>query len=113
MLPKTYKITAISNGFKVSNKVVIKPTILTKDIKVKKGKTIKFKAILLNKKGKILKNKKVTFKFNGKSYKVSTNKKGVSTLKLKNNYLSGKYPIIFKQNFSYFIWKYKCNYGSN
>lgn len=94
LLPKTYKITAISNGFKVSNKVVIKPTILTKDIKVKKGKTIKFKAILLNKKGKILKNKKVTFKFNGKSYKVSTNKKGVSTLKLKNNYLSGKYPII-------------------
>ena len=94
--PKTYKITVISNGFKVSNKIIIKPTIITKNIKVKKGKSIKFNAILLNKNGKIIKYKKITFKFNGKTYKVATNKKGKATLKLKNNYPSGKYTISSK-----------------
>ena len=88
-----YTITAQYKGFKVSNKVNVKSTIITKNIKVKKGKTIKFTAKLLNKKGKILKNKKITFKFKGKTYKVKTNKKGKAVLKITKKYKKGKYTI--------------------
>ena len=91
--PGKYTITAEYKGFKVSNKVTVKSTIVTKDIKVKKGKTINFPAKLLDKNGKILKNKKVTFKFKGKTYKVKTNKKGIATLKITKKYKKGKYSI--------------------
>ena len=91
--PGTYTITADVKGFKVSNKIVVKTTIVTKDLTVKKGKTIKFTAKLLNSNGKILKNKKVTFKFKGKTYKVKTSSKGIATLKLKNSYKVGTYKI--------------------
>ena len=91
--PNTYTITASYNGYKVSNKVVVKTTIITKDISVKKGKTIKFTAKLLNTKGKILKNKKIKFKFKGKTYKVKTNSKGIATLKITKKYKAGKYTI--------------------
>jgi predicted outer membrane repeat protein len=88
-----YTITAEYKGFKVSNKITVKSTIITKNIKVKKGKTIKFKAKLLNKNGKALKNKKITFKFKGKTYKIKTNKKGKATLKITKKYKVGKYTI--------------------
>ena len=61
-----YTVTAQYGSFKVSNKITVKATIITKNIVVKKGKTIKFTAKLVNKNGKILKNKKITFKFKGK-----------------------------------------------
>ena len=88
-----YTITAEYKGFEVSNKVNVKSTIITKNIKVKKGKTIKFTAKLLDKNGKILKNKKITFKFKGKTYKVKTNKKGKAVLKINKKYKKGKYSI--------------------
>ena len=91
--PGTYTITAEYNGFKVSNKVKVKSTIITKNIKVKKGKIIKFTAKLVNKKGKILKNKKIIFKFKGKTYKVKTNRKGKAVLKITKKYKKGKYTI--------------------
>ncbi|MBP3791796.1 MAG: hypothetical protein ILA26_07190 [Methanobrevibacter sp.] len=94
--PNKYTITAEYKGFKVSNKITVKSTIITKDKTVKKGKTIKFKAKLLNSKGKILKNKKITFKFKGKTYKVKTNKKGIATLKITKKYKVGKYTISSK-----------------
>ena len=94
--PGNYIITAEYKGFKVSNKITVKSTIIAKDIKVKKGKTIKFTAKLLNKNGKILKNKKVTFKFKGKTYKVKTNKKGKAVLKITKKYKVGKYTITTK-----------------
>ena len=94
--PGKYAITAEYKGFKVSNKVTVKSTIVTKDIKVKKSKAIKFKAKLLNSKGKILKNKKITFKFKGKTYKVKTNKKGIAILKITKKYKKGKYTITSK-----------------
>ena len=76
-----------------SKKIDPKKIIRTKNISVKKGKKIIFKAKLYNTKGKILKGKKVTFKFKGKKYKVKTNKKGVATLKLKIKLKKGKYTI--------------------
>ena len=94
--PGTYKITAEYKGFKVSNKIVVKTILITKNIKVKKSKTINFKAKLLKSNGKKLKNKVVKFKFKGKIYKIKTNKKGLAILKLKNPYKAGKYIIYTK-----------------
>jgi hypothetical protein len=94
--PGKYKVTAAYNGCKVSNKIVVKSTLITKDIKVKKKKTIKFKAKLVNSKGKKLKNKKIIFKFKGKKYSAKTNKKGKAVLKIKNSYGRGKYKIVSK-----------------
>ncbi len=76
-----------------AKKINPKKIIRTKNISVKKGKKIIFKARLYNINGKILKGKKVTFKFKGKKYKVKTNKKGVATLKLKIKLKKGKYTI--------------------
>lgn len=94
--PGTYTITAEYKGFKVSNKVNVKTTLITKNKSYKKGKTIKFTAKLLSSKGKVLKYKKVTFKFKGKTYKVKTNKKGIATLKITKKYKQGKYTITSK-----------------
>ena len=96
MNPGKYTITAEYKGFKVSNKINVKSTIITKNIKVKKGKTIKFTAKLVNKNGKILKNKKIKFKFKGKTYKVKTNKKSKAVLKITKKYKKGKYTISSK-----------------
>jgi hypothetical protein len=91
--PGKYVITAEYKGFKVSDDIVVKSTIITKNINVKKGKTIKFTVKLLNKNGKALKNKKIKFKFKGKKYKAKTNKKGKATLKIANKFKVGKYTI--------------------
>lgn len=89
---KTYTITAEYKGFKVSNKVVVKPVLTAKNISKKKAKVTKFSAKLVDTKGKALKNKKITFKFKGKTYKIKTNSKGIATLSLKNLKV-GKYTI--------------------
>lgn len=94
--PGKYKITAEYKGFKVSNKITVKSTIVTKNVKVKKSKAIKFTAKLLNSKGKVLKNKKITFKFKGKRYVVKTNRKGIAVLKITKKYKAGKYSITSK-----------------
>ena len=91
--PKAYQIIVEYKGFRLSNNVVVKSTIITKDITVGKGKSVKFTAKLLDKNGKILKNKKVTFKFKGKTYKIKTNKKGKAILKIAKKYKKGKYTI--------------------
>ncbi len=91
--PAVFTITAEYKGFKVLNKIKVKSTIITKDIRVKKSKNIKFIAKLVNKNGKLLKNKKITFKFKGKVYKVKTNRKGKAVLKITKKYKKGKYTI--------------------
>ena len=93
LAPKTYSITAIYKGFKVSNKVVVKPTLILKDMAVKRSKTFKYTVKLLNNKGKILKYKKVTVKFRGKTYKVNTNSKGIATFKIKAFSKIGKFTL--------------------
>ena len=90
---KKYTITATYNGYVVSNKITVKPVLITKDISVKNGKKIVFKAKLLNNNGKILKSKKVTFKFKGKKYTIKTDKKGFAKLTLKMKLKSGPYKI--------------------
>lgn len=93
LAPNTYTITATYKKFTVSNKVVVKPTLITKDASVKKSKTLTFTAKLLDNNGKILKNKQIVVKFKGKTYKVKTNTKGIATFKIKLNSKIGKFAI--------------------
>ena len=95
--PKTYTITATYKGYKVSNKVTIKPTVITKNLSKKRANTVKFTAKIVNTKGKVIKNKYVTFKFKGKTYKMKTNSNGIATLSLKNLKV-GKYTITSSYN---------------
>lgn len=83
--PKTYTIVAKYKGYKVSNKVVVKPTLVCSDKSVKKSKIFSYTVKLLNTKGSILKSKYVTVKFKGKTYKAKTNSKGIATFKLSSN----------------------------
>ena len=89
----TYAITATYNGYNVSNKVVVKPTLVLSAKTVKKSKTFAYKVKLLNNKGKILKYKKVTVKFRGKTYKVKTTSKGIATFKIKALSKTGKFTL--------------------
>jgi hypothetical protein len=91
--PKTYTITAIYKDYKVSNKVVVKPTLILKDKTVKKSKTFKYTVKLINKNGKILKYKYVKVKFKGKTFKAKTNSKGIATFKLKSYSKVGKFTL--------------------
>ena len=79
--PKTYTITATFNNYTVSNKITVKPLLTFKKISYKKS-IFKYSVKLINSKGKIVKNKKVKFKFLGKTYKIKTSKKGISTLNI-------------------------------
>ena len=93
LAPKTYTITASYKDYKVSNKVVVKPTLILKDKTVKKSKTFKYTVKLLNNKGKILKYKYVKVKFKGKTFKAKTNSKGIATFKLKSYSKVGKFTL--------------------
>ena len=87
-----YTIYATYKGFKLSNKIVVKPVLTAKNISKKKAKKIRFTAKLVNTKGKALKGKKISFKFKGRTYKIKTNSKGLATLTLKNLKI-GKYTV--------------------
>ena len=100
---KTYTVKTNKKGIAT---ITVKKSSLTTNaaVKVKKvnGKKVsakvsklKYSATFKDKNGKLIVGKKVTFKFNGKVYKVKTNKKGVATLKLKN-VKAGKYRIVAK-----------------
>ena len=88
-----YTIVTAYNGYKVSNKIVVKPVLTAYNILGKNIKKLKFNVKLVNKNGKVLKGKTIRFKFMGKAYKAKTNKKGVATVTLKNLKV-GNYRII-------------------
>ncbi len=90
---KQYTITATYNGYKVSNKVTVKPVLTAKNVAKKKAKSYKFQAKLVDKNGKALKGKKITFKIKGKKYTAKTNKNGVATVTIKLSLKVGSYKI--------------------
>ena len=97
LLPKTYTITAQYKGFKVSNRVVVKQILKSKNVKFKKSaKTKKFTATLKTTAGKAIKNKKITFKVKGKTYTAKTNKRGVASIKITNLNKVGKFTVKIK-----------------
>ena len=63
----------------------------TKNIKSTYGTKVKYTLKLYDKSGKVIAGEKVKFKIGKKVYKVTTDSKGVATLKL--NYAAGKYTI--------------------
>ena len=81
--PGSYKVTATYKGISVSNNLVIKKVLFTKNISKKKSKKIKFKATLKQGK-KALSHKKIIFRINGKVFAAKTNNRGVATVTLKN-----------------------------
>ncbi len=86
LAPKAYAVKAVYGDVKISKKVTVKSIIQAKNINAKKSsKSIKIKVTLKKVNNKYLKNKKVTFKFNKKTFKAKTNKKGVVTFTIKNN----------------------------
>lgn len=87
-------VTTYYNGKKIINLIIVKPTIKSdKEIKIgyHAKKTIKIK--YLDKNGNILKNKAVKVKFNGKTIKGKTDKKGFFKVKISNKLKIGKYTI--------------------
>jgi len=68
-------------------KPVAKTTITIKTVKIKKSAKKLVLQATLKQGNKALSGKKVTFKFNGKTYKVKTNKKGVAKVTIKKNVL--------------------------
>ena len=86
--PKTYTIVAQYRAFKVSNTIVVKQTLklVKKNIKVKKSaNSFKIKATLKWTNGKAISGKQLTIKFNGKTYKVKTNSKGLAQVTIKKS----------------------------
>ena len=93
LINKKYTITATYKGFKVSNKITVKPVIITSNKVYKKAKSYKFQAKLVNGNGKALKNKKITFKIKGKKYTAKTNKNGIAKISIKLSLKVGSYRI--------------------
>lgn len=91
--PKTYTITVEYKGYKVSNKIIIKPTLITQNLEYRRATSYKYYAKLLDSKGNILKNKAVTFKFRGKTYTAKTSVYGYAIIYLKVSLAVGKYSI--------------------
>ena len=84
-VPKKYRLTTLFNGKTYKNTVTVKQVLTAGKIAVKKtAKRFTLKAKLkIN--GKLIKGKTITFKFNGKTYKVKTNRNGIAQKTLKWN----------------------------
>ena len=86
--PGKYTITAKYGKSKVNAYLNVKHLLTLKTATVKKSaKKLTLQAALAKINGKYLKNKRITFKFNGKTYKANTNKKGVAKVTVKSDVL--------------------------
>ena len=104
--PGTYAIKATYNKFAVSNRLTVKHILKAKNVKVKKSaKRIKIKVSLKKVNGKYLKNKKIILKFNKKTFKVKTNKKGIASFTIKKKFY--KSLMVGKK------YSYKVVYGKD
>ena len=80
LAPKKYSVKVTCGDVSVIRKVIVKSIVTAKNINAKKSaKSLKIKVSLKKVNNKYLKNQKITLKFNKKSYKLITNKKGAVT----------------------------------
>ena len=91
--PGTHYVTSTYGKVSVKNKIVVKKSIITKNVSKKYKKSKKFTVKVLNSKGKAQSKQKVKIKLNGKTYTAKTNKKGIATFKLPKKLKVGKYTI--------------------
>ena len=91
--PGLYAIKATYKDFSIANRVYVKQVIKAKTGSLGRGnlKTIKVQIKFL---GKNKKNKLIKVKFNKKTYKAKTNKKGVAIFKLKGPKKLGAYNLV-------------------
>ena len=84
-VPGKYAVKITYNGKTYSNKITVKHVLTSGKLTVKKtAKKFTLKAKLkIN--GKLIKGKVIKFKFNGKTYKVKTNSRGIAQKTLKRN----------------------------
>lgn len=101
--PGTYSLYAKYKDFEIGNYITVKNVLKAKTGKVKPGSKIRFQVKFL---GKNKKNKLIKVKFNKKTYKAKTNKKGIAIFKLKNPKKSGKFKIVvmYKQSRDYYTY---------
>ena len=86
--PGTYKITINALNKKVSKTITVKHLLTLKTVTVKKSaKKLVLQASLGKLNGKYLKGKAITFKFNGKTYKANTDKKGIAKVTVTSSVL--------------------------
>ena len=91
--PGKYTIFTQYEDIIVKNRITVKTTLITKNLSKKVKKSAKFKIQVLNSKGNAFKKQLVKINFKGKTYKLKTNGKGISTFKISNNLKVGKYII--------------------
>ncbi len=86
-LPKKYKFTVSALGKTYNRNVTVKQVLTIKSVKVRKYAS-KLALTATLKKGKSpIKSKYLTFKFNGKTFKAKTNKKGIAKVTVKKSIL--------------------------
>ena len=90
--PNTYVIQAKYMGYKVKNKIVVKPTLILNYAVVKKYSAFNYGVKLLDNNGKVLKYKYVKLTFRGNTYFAKTNYKGIAIFKL-FSYAKGKFTV--------------------
>ena len=89
--PGEYILTADFEGCKVSNKIAVKPTLITNDLSMTYTDESKFNAAVLDGEGKPLANQNIIFNVNGVFYNKISDENGITSLNI--NLMKGKYII--------------------